>query len=769
MSHLVLVPAQTERFMLLTLVLFSSCVPDADAERVMATPPARDEGRTLVSTVGLPSGSAIVRECYAKSQPTPSRNVSYGTSSSASSSSSSSKPKSTSATTGARAPTPAPSEPSVTRMSSGDADKGAVASGGSAREPAPPAPAAAPVAEVSAAPSVARADDVTGAASPGRNSGGGALGVLSGAGESAGASADSRAKQAPAKKDSTKTVATEAGEKKPQERKEEVGRSRAADEEAKRRIYTPEGELADADVPAEPDLDWGATVYLSNDDSMSLASAQRLLWAIQKRASVSPSQIRPHEFLNYFSFDAAPFVGDDVFSVGGSAELTDGDTLTMAFSVKGYVPERRPLDLTLVVDRSGSMSSEGRMEYLKRGFQKMTENLQKGDRIDLVLFDHEVCTPLEDYVVGRDDPSLWTDAVNALKPRGSTNIGIGLKEGYRIATARDDDRRNQRMMLLTDARVNTGDVNPDTVSEIGRAYDEHGIAFTGVGVGRDFNDTLLNKITEKGKGAYVYLGSEAVVDRIFGVGFNALVQNIAHDVHFSVDLPDSLAMERFYGEEASTVKADIQPINYYAGSGQLFLQDLKVRGRVVRKDPVTFAAEWRDPETGGTRNQTWTTTVGAMMDADQHNLRKARALMAWTDMITYRAMGAGSPCGDSFSAWKDRVAALGEDAEIAWLDGLTRPLCGESPAPPAPPKPAGVAYKVKVDSDMPIAEVGLTCGSVYQTDTLSGSDTVAAFTAAPGACTLTLQGTVPMSASVQVPVTGGDVRCMVRGGRLSCS
>ena len=88
------------------------------------------------------------------------------------------------------------------------------------------------------------------------------------------------------------------------------------------------------------------------------------------------------------------------------------------------------------------------------------------------------------------------------------------------------------------------------------------------------------------------------------------------------------------------------------------------------------------------------------------------------------------------------------------------------------PAPApGVTYKVKVDSDMPIAEVSLSCPNNQRlVESLSGSDTVAMFTAAPGAsCTLTLQGAVPMQTTVKVPVTGGDLRCMVRGGRMSCS
>ncbi|HND29780.1 MAG TPA: VWA domain-containing protein, partial [Myxococcota bacterium] len=518
--------------------------------------------------------------------------------------------------------------------------------------------------------------------------------------------------------------------------------------------------------------DWGATTYLSNDDSMSLASAQRMLWAIQNRGGVSASQIRPHEFLNYFSFDTRPVAKGETFSVMASAEKTGPDSLTLAMAVKGATPARMPLDLTLVLDRSGSMSAEGRMSYLKRGLNKMVaENLKKGDRVDFVLFDHELCTPLENFVVGRDDPALLTDIINALQPRGSTNLDIGLKEGYRIATNHvDTSGRNRRMMLITDALINTGDVNPDTVSQISKAYEESGIRLTGVGVGKEFNDKVLDTLTEKGKGAYVYLGSEAVVDRIFGVGFESMVRTIAHNVRFALDLPPSLAMERFYGEESSTNPEDIQPIHYYSGTSQLFLQDLHFRPTgLASSDPVKFTVTWDDPQTGAKKTQEFQANVGDLLASDPRNIHKAQALMAWTDLLSTRAMG-GSPCGEPFSIWKTRVGALGGDAEIDWLDGLTRPLCGET-APPPTPRVAGVPYKVKLDSDMPIAEVSLSCNGSRWSESMKAGDTVAMFSSAtPGAsCLLTLQGTVPMTANVQVPVTGGDLRCMVRGGRLSCS
>jgi Ca-activated chloride channel family protein len=547
------------------------------------------------------------------------------------------------------------------------------------------------------------------------------------------------------------------------------GRASTKDEDARPMTRGPVAESEPAPAP-DANFDWGGVTYLSNDDSMSLASAQRLLWAVQNKGPVKTSEVRPHELLNYFSFDTTPVPAGDTFSVLASAEQTDSRTLSMAFAVKGVTPERKPLDLTLVLDRSGSMEAEGRMEYLKRGLTKMTSQLERGDRVDIVLFDDENCTPLENYVVGRDDPALLTDVIGALRPRGSTDLDAGLREGYRIAKGHDEvEGRNRRMLLISDALLNTGEVNPDVVSEIGKAYESSGIRLSAIGVGRDFNDKVLDELSEKGKGAYVYLGSEAVVDRVFGAGFTSLVQTVAHDVHFSLDLPPSLAMEKFYGEESSTHKEDVQPINYYAGTTQLFVQDLKMRdARPVRSELVKLTAEWTDVDTGEARTQTFTASVGSLLDADPHNLHKGRALLAWTDLILARSLG-NDPCGAPYATWDERAGELGDDAEIAWLDGLTAPLCGQTPSTPRRVATVpGVPYKVKVDADQVIAEVGMQCGSKSSSESLTAGSNVVRFEAKPGACQLVLYGNVPMYASVDVPATGGDVRCVVRGGRLSC-
>lgn len=604
----------------------------------------------------------------------------------------------------------------------------------------------------------------SGGASFGSMNGGGGSGGGSGSGYAAGRAASATASPAPASVRREAPAKSVAAPPPPLRAPTSVA-DLASDELA----AEPEAPRADRDRgPVGQDVDWGGVVHLSNDDSMSLASAQRLLYALDRGARFTLDQIRPHELLNYFTFDTTAPSGDQLFAVQASAERTGNDTLSLALAVQGASPDRAPLDLTVLVDRSGSMNAEGRMDYTRRALERMQENLVPGDRVDLVLFDHAVCTPLEGFVVGRDDPRLLRDAIAAMQPRGSTDLDLGLTEAYRVARSHDEaPQRARRVMAFTDAILNTGNINPHTVTEVGKSLDAHGIRLTGVGVGSEFRDDVLQMLTEKGKGAYVFLGSERVVDRLFSSGFDALVQTIAMDVRFALDLPPSLGMKRFYGEESSTRAEDVQPVNFQAGNSQVFLQDLSIRdGAVQRNEPIDLQITWKDPSTGAPREQRFRTTLGAALDADPHNSRKGRALMAWTDVLYAHAMG-GDACGAPFQSYRGALPGLQGDAEIAYVSELIGKWCS-FPTPVAS-WTAPAFTKVRIDADQHISDVALSCNGRTDERHLTAGESTVRFDAPAGTCNLTLHGQVPMSTRVEVPSTGVDLRCVVRGGRLACT
>lgn len=477
------------------------------------------------------------------------------------------------------------------------------------------------------------------------------------------------------------------------------------------------GEVA---YEAEPDPmwdayhDWGAAIYLSNDDTMSLSSAQRVIYAIDNFLPLPAQHIRPHELLNYFSFDTPQVPEGHDFAVGAEVvpDPEQEGIYTLSLAVRG-----RPLDretrrnaaLTLVVDRSGSMSDEGRMDYLKRGLTTMLDELKRGDTVNLVAFDHSVCTPIENFVVGRDSMSILQSAVAQMQPRGSTDVHSGLETGYRLADAGHQPAYSNRVVLVTDALANTGVTDPGMMSMISKYYDSRRIRLSGVGVGRNFNDALLDRLTERGKGAYVFLGSEAEVDAVFGPRFVSLIETTANDVHFRLHLPPSLRMNVFYGEESSVVREDVQAIHYFANTSQLFLSDLMAYGgQLAPADDVMLSVEYEDPESGAEMAEDFVFNL-AEIDREGRNSRKGRLVMRFIDGLAWMSTrplpanyrgGAGSwddaesyqACADGTDDLQRMAAGLEDDPEVRRVMGLWDKYCSryERPRNPVRRRPVAV-------------------------------------------------------------------------------
>lgn len=459
--------------------------------------------------------------------------------------------------------------------------------------------------------------------------------------------------------------------------------------------------------PEPPSADWGAAIYLSNDDSMSLSSAQRVIWAIDHYEPIPGQHIRPHELLNYFAFQTAPVAPERDFSVVANVEPKPEEPgiYSLALAVQGRpltTETRRNANLAFVIDRSGSMAAEGRMDYLKRGLLRSLAELKHGDIVHLVLFDTSVCTLAQNFVVGRDSHQRLADMIRRIQPLGSTNLHDGLVQGYAVTDRAYQPAYTNRVVMITDALTNTGVTDQRLISVVGKNYDARRIRLSGVGVGSEFNDALLDELTERGRGAYVFLGSEAEVDAVFGSRFTSLVETVANDVHFKLSLPPSLAMNVFYGEEASVHKERVQAIHYFANTSQLFLSDVRARyGHLSTQDDVMLTIEYEDPETLAKRVEEYAFNLGEIL-GESRNVRKARLVDRFVrevgalaerplpERYAYRPAawyddGAYGHCSNVRSELGALAAGMQDDPEVLRVQGLWDKLCGRYVTPSVPP------------------------------------------------------------------------------------
>jgi Ca-activated chloride channel family protein len=168
---------------------------------------------------------------------------------------------------------------------------------------------------------------------------------------------------------------------------------------------------------------------------------------------------------------------------------------------------RRATDLVLVLDRSGSMADDRKLSYAKTAMQAFVERLDGDDRIALVTFDDGARV---DFPLTRADASTKASlqrTIAALGPGGSTNIGEGLSLARSTVDGVGDGGRSSRIILLSDGRATTGITSDEGLSGLVRQVATAGTVVSTIGLGADFNETLLARMSDYGMGSYTYLAS----------------------------------------------------------------------------------------------------------------------------------------------------------------------------------------------------------------------------------------------------------------------
>ena len=215
--------------------------------------------------------------------------------------------------------------------------------------------------------------------------------------------------------------------------------------------------------------------------------------------------------------------------------LTGAHQATLQISVSTTVDpstyQRLPMNLVAVVDHSGSMASDGRLDKVKVGLHTLIDHLQDVDRLAIVEFDDrvDVDAPLG---AALDRPALHA-IVNRLQPRGSTDIFDGLQAGFRLLGDAPASERQNRVIFLSDGNATAGDTSQDHILAMAASRVKLGIGLTTIGVGNDFDVQLMRGLAEQGAGNFYFLEDPSAATEVFTEELDFFMQPLALDVQVS--------------------------------------------------------------------------------------------------------------------------------------------------------------------------------------------------------------------------------------------
>ena len=235
-----------------------------------------------------------------------------------------------------------------------------------------------------------------------------------------------------------------------------------------------------------------------------------LTWARQGYG-VEPDSVRAEEWINAFDYQYTAPADRWGFAISSDVvrhPLDAGKHLARVGFQAAEVPDDRPLNVTLVLDASGSMADGNRVDIARAAAEAIRQSLRPQDRVAVVHFTDYIIDDLTVTHRGPDDAAVRR-SIERLAPHGSTNVQAGLNQGVSLA----DQARLERpdaynyIILMSDGVANVDATNPFAILE--SAYDRDArnpLRLITIGVGiNNYNDVLLEQLAQHGNGWYRYL------------------------------------------------------------------------------------------------------------------------------------------------------------------------------------------------------------------------------------------------------------------------
>ncbi len=198
--------------------------------------------------------------------------------------------------------------------------------------------------------------------------------------------------------------------------------------------------------------------------------------------------------------------------LGSPLLLANGDSTVYAririSTIARPARERGPVNLALAIDTSGSMEGEA-IKAARQASLQMIDALKDGDRVALVIFNTKAELIQESAELDDELRRNLRQQISAIEARGTTEMAAGLQLALNQVSANLDPKGINRIVLLGDGIPN----NASDIEDNARSAASHGIAITTLGLGLDYDETLMGKVADLSGGRYRYIES---VDKLAG-------------------------------------------------------------------------------------------------------------------------------------------------------------------------------------------------------------------------------------------------------------
>ncbi|CAM4179643.1 VWA domain-containing protein [Paenibacillus alkaliterrae] len=206
--------------------------------------------------------------------------------------------------------------------------------------------------------------------------------------------------------------------------------------------------------------------------------------------------------------------------------------------------DRAPMNVSLVLDRSGSMEGTP-LAFSKKACQFVTDQLSKSDQLSMVAFDDQVQTIFAQQNVTHKD--LMKKQIETIGTGGCTNLSGGLLQGIQYVKQGQKEGSVNRVILLSDGHANEGITDSAKLQSIAKEFSSMGVGITTMGVGDGFDEELMEGIADHGGGNFYFIAKPEDIPSIFSKELEGLMSVIAQNVQLTIKPSESVSINHIYG------------------------------------------------------------------------------------------------------------------------------------------------------------------------------------------------------------------------------
>lgn len=253
------------------------------------------------------------------------------------------------------------------------------------------------------------------------------------------------------------------------------------------------------------------------------------------------------------------------------------------------IPEspRRNLNLSLVIDRSGSMAG-GALHHALKAAESVVEQLESNDILSVVVYDDHVDTVISPQPV--TNKSQLKQSLRKVKVGGITNLSGGWLKGCEYVKAQLDPQKINRVLLLTDGHANMGIVDPQVLTTTSAKKAEEGITTTTLGFAQGFNEDLLIGMARAANGNFYFIQSIDEATEVFGIELDSLRAVVGQNLTVTLELADGVKLLDTLSLATVTQNHAGQPVislgELYEGEDKLLGLSLDISSAPVGNLPV---------------------------------------------------------------------------------------------------------------------------------------------------------------------------------------